>query len=155
MKRVIGALILFTVISGRLAAQEKQEHNKWIWGPSLGYQYQKENFLKASFWGLTDLGYANYLRFDAGADMTWEKGKTHIIPELGVTYYLSAKAVWPFIKGEVTPYTITPKIGVGVFNLLELGAGYGFDIKTKEGLRPIEGFNFSVGLSLPLNYHLY
>lgn len=155
MKKVLGILITLTMGVVMLHAQENKKHNKWIWGPSVGYQYQKASFLKASFWGLTDLGYANYLRFDAGTDLTWQNGKTHVIPELGITYYLGAKGVWPFVKGELTPYTITPKVGVGVFNIVEIGAGYGFDIKTKQNLEPIKGFNFSVGLSLPLNYHLY
>lgn len=154
--KYICCLLFFSIVGlVKLKAQEGQSHNKWIFGPSLGYQYQKASFVKASFWALTDLGYANYLRFDGGANMTWKAGKTHAIPELGITYYLSAKAVWPFVKMEATPYTITPKVGVGIFNLFEVGAGYGVDLDTKQGLMPIKGFNISVGVSLPLNYHLY
>ncbi|MFD2554003.1 protein kinase family protein [Sphingobacterium tabacisoli] len=155
MKYIFGLLLLLFVSVNIIRAQEKNVHNKWIWGPSLGYQYQKSNFLKASFWGLTDLGYANYLRVDGGANMTWKNRKTYVVPELGVTYYLGAKGAWPFIKGEVTPYTITPKVGVGLFNLVEFGVGYGFDLKVKEYFGPIKGVSFSLGLSLPLNYHLY
>lgn len=151
----IKTFLFFITLIGTLdtvGAQEK--HNRWIWGPSLGYQYQKSNFLKASFWGLKDLGYANYLRIDAGADITWKNKKTYVIPELGVTYYLGAKGLWPFAKAEVTLYTITPKIGLGVFNLFEVGVGYGFDLQAKEGLGVIKGLNFSAGFSLPLNFIL-
>lgn len=150
------AVLLFVLLQffGLAQAQEGQQHNRWIWGPSLGYQYQKSNFLKASFWGLTDLGYANYLRIDAGADLTWKNKKTYVIPELGLTYYLGAKGLWPFAKAEVTPYTITPKIGLGVFNLFEVGVGYGFDLQAKEGVGVIMGLNFSAGFSLPLNFIL-
>lgn len=156
MKYIFWILFLCMVSHIRLKAQEGQDHSKWVFGPSLGYQYQKTSFVKASFWGLTDLGYANYLRVDGGANMTWKGGKAHVVPELGVTYYLSAKGVWPFVKMETTPYTITPKIGVGVFNIFEVGAGYGLGLENKKGLgMPIKGFNISVGLSLPLNYHLY
>lgn len=147
-------VLLFVMLSFGAEAQELKK-SKWIIGPSIGYQYQENNFLKASFWGLTDLGYANYIRFDAGANMTFENKKAHFIPELGVTYYLGAKGVWPFLKTEITPYTITPKFGLGLFNILEVGAGYGFDLKTKAELAAIKGFNFSVGVSIPLNYHLY
>ena len=153
MRHLLSSILLLFVCSTSLYAQDIKK-SKWIIGPSLGYQYQQKHFVKASLWGLTDLGYANYLRFDAGADFTWNKGKTHIIPELGVTYYLSAKGIWPFIKTEVTHYTITPKVGIGLFNLVEVGAGYGFDLKTKENLPTIKGFNISLGLNLPLNYHL-
>lgn len=155
MKYILGLLVLLSVSVSAIRAQDKPTHNKWIWGPSLGYQYQKANFLKASFWGLTDLGYANYLRIDGGTNLSWKNRKTHVVPELGLTYYLGAKGAWPFVKGEITPYTITPKVGVGVFNLMEFGVGYGFDLKAKEDLGAVKGLSFSVGLSLPLNYHLY
>lgn len=155
MKYIFCLFFLFIMGQISLNAQDKPKHSKWIFGPSLGYQYQKTSFIKASFWGLTDLGYANYLRVDGGANMTWEEGRAHAIPELGITYYLSAKGAWPFVKMEVSPYTVTPKVGVGIFNIFEVGAGYGFDLNTKRGLGPIKGFNISVGLSLPLNYHLY
>ena len=152
MKIVV--LLAFILYNGGVHSQEIKK-SKWIIGPSVAYQYQENNFLKAAVWALTDLGYANYLRFDAAADLTFEDKKAHIIPELGVTYYLDAKGVWPFIKGEFTPYTLTPKVGLGVFNIVELGMGYGFDIKQKENLPLIRGFNFSIGMSIPINYHLY
>lgn len=146
------SILFFLLMAG--IAKGQSSSSKWIVGPTVSYQYQTTNFLKASFWGLTELGYADYLKVEGGANFTWKNNKTHVIPELGVTYYLSTVAVWPFVKAEVTPYTITPKVGVGIFNLLELGAGYGWSINTKNNLGPIKGFNFSVGLSLPLNYNL-
>ena len=147
-------ILLFFLLSYTAQSQEIHKSN-WIVGPSLGYQYQEKNFLKASFWALTDLGYANYLRLDAGANLTFHEKKAHVIPELGLSYYLGAKGLWPFIKAEATPYTLTPKFGVGLFNMVELAAGYGFEIQQKNNLVPIKGFSFSLGLSLPLNYHLY
>lgn len=128
--------------------------SNWILGPSIGYQYQNGNFLKTSFWGLTDLGYANYLKIDAGVDVAWANAKTHVIPELGLTYFLGAKAVWPFVKGEVTPHSITPKVGVSVFSIVDVAAGYGLSIKKKENFGDIEGFAFSVGFNIPLNFIL-
>ena len=146
---------LFLVSLSFTSAAQEENKSKWIIGPSIGYQYQDKHFVKASLWGLTDLGYANYLRFDAGANMTFADKKAHFIPELGVTYYLSAKGVWPLIKAEVTPYTLTPKLGFGIFNIVEVAAGYGFELKQKSNLPPIKGFNFSVGINIPFNYHLY
>ena len=148
-------ITLFILSTLYCFGQEPIKKSNWIIGPSIGYQYQEKSFLKASFWGLTDLGYANYLRFDAGANLTFEDKKAHVIPELGITYYLGAKGVWPFIKAEVTPYTVTPKLGIGLFNIIELGAGYGMKLKQKDNLPEIKGFNFSLGFSIPLNYHLY
>jgi hypothetical protein len=148
------AVLLFVFLTVTSSNAQQVKRSRWIIGPSVGYQHQEKSFLKASLWGLTDLGYANYLRFDAGANLTFADKKSYIIPELGVTYYLGAKGVWPFLKAEVTPYTLTPKIGLGIFNILEFGAGYGFELKQKNNLPPIKGFNFSLGINIPFNYHL-
>ena len=147
-------ILLFLILSVYSKAQQVK-NSKWIIGPSIGYHHQEKSFFKASLWGLTDIGYANYLRFDAGANLTFADKKAHFLPELGITYYLSAKGVWPFLKAEVTPYTLTPKIGLGIFNILEFAAGYGFELKQKSNLPPIKGFSFSVGINIPFNYHLY
>jgi len=151
MKYILTVLVLF--FFSFAYSQVPSTHNKWIIGPTVGYQYQTKNFLKASVWGLTDLGYANYLKIDASADMTWHDGKSYVIPEVGVTYYLNSVIIWPFIKAEVTPNTITPKVGLGIFNIMELGVGYGWSLQEKGNLGKIKGFNFSLGLSLPLNYY--
>jgi len=149
-------LLLLLVATCSFFFTKGQELGKssWIVGPSVAYQYQSNNFVKLSFWGLTDLGYADYLKIDAGADFTCSNKKMHVIPELGLTYYLNSRLIWPFIKAEVTPYTISPKVGLGIFNIIELGLGYGWSLKDKKELGPIKGFNFSLGLSLPLNYTL-
>lgn len=150
---IISALLLCGL---SLRAQEKPPRaTGWIFGPSVGYQYQSGSFLKASGWGLFALNPSQYLKLDAGANFTWMMNKSTVIPELGVTYYLNNVAVWPFIKGEITPHTANAKAGISVFSLLDIAAGYGFDINTKQGFKPVEGFTFSMGLSLPLNLHLY
>ncbi len=137
-------------------SQEKgPKADGWIFGPSIGYQFQSGNFLKASAWGLFAPNQSQYIKLDAGANFTWMMDQSTVIPEFGVTYYLNNVAVWPFIKGEITPYTATAKAGVSVFSILELSAGYGFDINTKENFKPIDGFTFGVGLNIPLKFHLF
>ena len=133
--------------------QEKKA-NGWIFGPSIGYQYQSGSFLKASAWTLFAPNQSQYIKFDAGANFTWMMDQTTVIPEFGVTYYLNNVAVWPFIKGEITPYTATAKAGISIFSILELSAGYGFDINTKENFKPIDGFTVGVGINVPLKLHL-
>ncbi|UIR55801.1 hypothetical protein LZQ00_16235 [Sphingobacterium sp. SRCM116780] len=141
----------------RLTAQNKTmgEHNNWIFGPSVGYQYQSGNFLKASAWGLFAPNATQYMKIDAGANFTWMLGKTTVIPELGFTYYLNDFVLFPFVKAELTPYTVTPKVGVSIFSILDIGVGYGFDINTKKDFKPIDGATLSVGLNIPLNFHIY
>ena len=158
MRRYTGILmVIFLFVSAFAQAQilgKKIYPSGWVLGPTVAYQYQTKSFLKASFWGLTEVGYADYIKIDAGANFTWHDSKTHVIPELSVTYYPSTVLIWPFVEAEVTPYTVTPKVGVGIFNLFELGFGYGWSLQEKKRLGAIKGFNFSVALSLPLNFNL-
>ncbi len=126
----------------------------WAIGLSSGYQHQQVSMAKLGLWALKDLSYAEYLRFDGGVNFAFFQNETHYIPELGVAYYISAKGIWPSVKAELTPYTVTPKVAVGVFNFLEFGVGYGLKIQDKKGLPSIDGLNISIGLSIPFNYYI-
>lgn len=125
----------------------------WIWGPSIGWQYQHGNFLKTSGWALFAPNDDQYIKMNAGANFTWMQGKTTIIPEIGFTYYVSNRLLFPFVQAEATPYTLTPKIGVSIFSLVDVGLGYGFNIKTKESFKPLKGITGSVTLNIPLNFY--
>lgn len=156
MRKILAIFLVLGALSDVALAQQNDRKAKgWIFGPSIGYQYQNGSFLKASAWGLFAPNQSQYFKFDAGANFTWMMNQTTVIPELGVTYYLNNVAVWPFIKGEITPYTATAKAGISVFSILELSAGYGFELKTKDNFKPIDGFTFGVGFNIPLNFHLY
>lgn len=146
-------LCLFICTAMASSAQERSS-SRWIWGPSIGYQYQNGNFLKASGWGLFAPNDEQFLRIDAGANFIWIGSGATVVPELGLTYYLSDKALWPFIKGEITPHTVSPKAGISVFSLIDMGVGYGFDINTKNSLGPIDGLTFSIDIKIPLRFHL-
>lgn len=156
MRKIIPLLLLFMSQIVTLFGQDRpKKADGWIFGPSIGYQYQSGSFLKASAWGLFAPNQSQYIKIDGGANFTWMMDRTTVIPELGVTYYLNNVAVWPFVKGEITPHTATAKAGISVFSILELSAGYGFDINTKKDFKPIDGFTFGVGLNIPLKFHLY
>ncbi|MFD2969518.1 hypothetical protein [Sphingobacterium bambusae] len=152
MKKVL-LLLCSCFVIGMVTAQERAA-DKWIWGPSIGWQYQSGNFLKASGWGLFAPNDRQYIKIDAGANFTWMRDQTTVIPELGLTYYLSNKLIFPFIKAEATPYTITPKVGIGLLSIIDLGLGYGFSMGTKDDFKPIKGLTGSVSLNIPLNFHL-
>ena len=155
--RTLSLFIILSLVVSFSMAQEQpwKQHNKWIWGPSVGYQYQSGNFLKVSGWGLFAPNDFQYMKIDAGANFSWMEGKTTVIPELGFTYYLNDFVLFPFVKAELTPYTITPKIGASLFSIVDLGVGYGFDYNTKKNFKPIDGITVSVGVNIPLNFHIY
>ncbi|PRD46520.1 hypothetical protein [Sphingobacterium haloxyli] len=152
MKKLGILLIICCCSTGGLKAQKAQKLG-WIWGPSVGWQYQSGNFLKASGWGLFAPNERQYIKINAGANFTWMQSKTTVVPELGFTYYLSNSLILPFVQAEVTPYTLTPKVGISMLSILDLGIGYGFHMKTKEDFKPLKGLTGSVTLNIPLNFY--
>lgn len=153
MYRYIYSTLMLVFFFSKVFSQEVSKSTRgWIFGPSVSYQYQNHSMLKVSFWGLTDLSYSEYLKLNATADIVWDAGKTFVIPELGVTYYLNNVAVWPYLKAELTPYTVSPKVGLSLFSLVDVGVGYGWSLQEKKDLGKIEGFNISLGVSVPLNF---
>lgn len=94
------------------------------------------------------------MKIDAGANFTWMGSGTTVIPELGFTYYLSNRGIWPFIKAEATPYTLTPKVGISLLSFVDIGLGYGIDINQKSGFKKLDGFTGSINFNLPLNFFI-
>lgn len=151
--RNIGIWLIICCCSiGSSQAQNPQKLG-WIWGPSIGWQYQSGNFLKASGWGLFAPNDHQCMKINAGANFTWMQSKTTVIPEVGFTYYLSNSLVLPFVQAEVTPYTLTPKVGISILSIVDLGIGYGLDMKTKEDFKPMKGLTGTVTLNIPLNFY--
>lgn len=150
------AVLIIAVILwvGTLFAQQPKA-TTWIWGPSVGWKYQSGNFLTVSGWGLFAPNNHQYIKIDAGANFTWMRDQRTVIPELGLTYYLSDKFIFPFLGAEITPYAVTPKVGIGIFSLIDFGVGYGWKLQTKDDFKSIEGLSASIKLNIPLNFHLY
>ena len=130
-----------------------QEYKGLIWGASLGYQHLEVNFAKASIWTLFAPNADQYMKVHAGVDYTGASDRPHFIPEVSFTYYLTDVAAMPFLKAEVTPYTVTPKVGVGIFSLVDIDAGYGFELSTPTDKKSIKGFSFGLGVNIPFNLY--
>jgi len=122
-------------------------------GPTLSYQSQAGNILKVGGYYLQPLaGEAVGIKLEANAQFAYFRDAFRVIPEGSLTFYPTFdNLILPFLEGEITPYTVTPKVGLTVATIVDFGIGYGFDTKVKEGLKPIKGFTFSFGINIPLN----
>lgn len=122
-------------------------------GPTISYQSQAGNMLKAGGYYLQPLaGNTVGIKLEANAQFAYFRNQFLVIPEGSLTFYPTFdNLIVPFAEGELTPYTVTPKVGLSVASIIEFGFGYGFDIKTKDNLKPIKGFTFSLGINIPLN----
>lgn len=158
MKYKLLALLLVLLVS-KTFAQGKFKNDNFLYGPTIGYANQAGNFGKIGGFVLLDLGENTIsYKIDANANMAYMRDNFHVIPEIGVTGYINAGELiysFPFIETEFTPYTITPKVGLSLASFIDFGIGYGIKINEKKDFKPIKGFQFSVGLNLPLNFNIY
>src|SRR5690606_17002332 len=107
MKKTIYSLV-FLAMTVTANAQEV------LFGPTISYQSQAGNLLKVGGYYVqpvfgNDVGF----RIDANAQLAYFRNRFLVIPEGGITFYPTFdNAIIPFAKGEITPYTLTPKVGL-------------------------------------------
>lgn len=136
-----------------------QNHHDFLYGVSLGYMNQSGNYGKIGAFGEIEFGNSrmNMLKLDVNANITGMRNKLSIIPEAGLTFYTFPDRLGGlgiFAETEFTPYTFTPKAGLSLFTFIDFGFGYGFEMHQKSNFKSIEGFQFSFGINIPLNFQL-
>jgi len=146
--KLLGSLVVLLALVSNLKAQD------YLIGPSLSYQFQKGSILKTGAYFAFPFSGDHILRADATANFTWTQKKFAVIPEAGITYYRETDVLTPFVRTELTPYTITPKVRVSLATLVDLDFGYGLSINEKKDYNPIKGFAVSLRFSIPLNYRI-
>lgn len=145
--------IAFTLLFLMIISIIKVQAQDNIYGPTISYQYQNGSVLKTGLYYATKITSKNFLKIDATANSTWTQKKYALIPELALTYYSDIYYFGLFSRAELTPYTVSPKVGITFITVFELDFGYGISINEKTDYRPIKGFNISLRLNLPLNKH--
>ena len=144
--KIIGLLLaLFLCNTAQLQAQEH------FIGPSVSYQYQKGSILKTGIYYASSFNTDHIIKLDATANFTWIQNKYALIPELAATYYSEMYYIGFFGRAELTPYTVSPKVGLSLFTFFEIDLGYGFPLADKTDYRPIKGFTTSIRFNIPLN----
>lgn len=134
-----------------LASATKLQAQNHLLGPSVSYQYQKGSILKTGVYYAANIASQNILKIDATANFSWIQNKHAVIPEVAATYYADMYLLGVFGRTEITPYTVSPKVGFTLLTLIELDFGYGFSINNKPNYRPIKGFTTALRFNIPLN----
>lgn len=149
MKKAFSLIVFCVLLSLTVRSQE------FIYGPTVSYQYQKGSTMKLGGMLMKGVGINSILRADVTGNLTWTQHKFAIIPELAVSYYpgntSTLNLVPLFVRGEFTPYTVVPKIGISILTLIEIDLGYGISINDKSDYKPLKGFTGSLRFSIPLN----
>ncbi len=145
MKNSFTFLLLFT--AGSITAQTH------LFGPTLSYQSQSGNMGKVGAYYLrsADISYSAY-KIDITANFAYFSNQFLVIPEAGFTFYpYDQSLILPMVEAEITPYTLTPKVGFSLLSIIDFSFGYGFGLHTKKEMKPLKGFTFSLGVSIPVN----
>lgn len=74
---------------------------------------------------------------------------------MAASFYFSEIRLTPYSKLELTPFTVTPKVGLSYYTLINIDLGYGFYIGARGKNNFIRGFSASTGLNIPLNFQVY
>lgn len=125
-----------------------------LYGPTVSYQFQKGSAIKTGGYFAISFDGDHIFKTDVTANFTWAQNKFAVIPEAAFTYYPAVFIITPLVRAEITPYTITPKLGFSVATLFEFDLGYGMSINEKKDYRPIKGFAGSIRFNIPLNFRL-
>ena len=148
MKTTLFLLCLFLGITSQIQAQEH------LFGPTLSYQYQNRSMFKTGAYFATELNHKHIVKIDATANFTWIEDNFIVIPEVAAAYYSEMYYIGLFGRAELTPYTLTPKIGLSFATFIELDLGYGLPLANKGDFNPIRGFTTSLRLNIPINFKL-
>ena len=156
MKKIVSIFILLACFQ----AKAQQDLTDYL-TINLGYEYWNGNYGKVG----TDLYLVqpnnNILAFSANANLGYMKDKFRVIPEIGAGYMFNFEnkpgdpyssnfsSAFYVIRTEVSPWTITPKVGIAVLSLLELNAGYSFEFRENKDFKDMNGFRAGLTIHLP------
>jgi len=156
MKKVITFIILF--LTFQVNAQQNSTPYVVL---NAGYEYWNGNYGRLG----TDLYLVqkndNILTISANINLGYMQDKFRAIPEVGLGYLFNFKnnptdpyssnisSAFYSTRVEVSPWTVTPKVGIAVLGLLELNAGYAFEFREYKDFKDMNGFRAGLTIHLP------
>lgn len=155
MKKLI--VIFIFLFSFQVKAQKNLTEYFTI---NLGYETWNGNYGKVG----TDLFLVqknnNILTFSANANLGYMQDKFRVIPEIGAGYMFNLNkkgnpysshfnSAFYVIRGEVSPWTVTPKVGIAILSIVEFNAGYSFEFKENKDFKNMQGFRAGFIFHLP------
>ena len=123
-----------------------------------GYSYQNQNFgdLGLRFLFLKNDDYA--FRVGGGAGLGNVNGSWVVLPKIQTDFLFNSEknvdirhSYYYLAGAEFSTKSISPKLGISLFGLMDCTAGYAFSLD-KNGIngKELQGFNFNFTLNIPL-----
>lgn len=156
MKRF--ALLFFILISFAANAQQKTTPYFVF---NAGYEYWNGNYGRLG----SDLYLVqendNIITVNANVNLGYMRDEFRAIPEVGIGYLFNVKenkgdpyssnirSAFYSARLDVSPWTISPKVGVTVLSLLEFNVGYAFEFREYKDFKDLNGIRTGLTLHLP------
>ncbi len=156
MKKLLTfALLIFSFFA------QAQEKTTSYFVLNAGYEYWNGNYGRFG----TDLylvqSNENIFTVNANVNLGYMQDKFRAIPEVGVGYLFNfsnnagdpyssnIKAPFYSVRVDVSPWTVSPKIGFAVLGLLEFNAGYAFEFNPYKNFKSMDGVRAGFTIHLP------
>jgi hypothetical protein len=138
-------------------AQQKFTTHKII---SIGYQYQNQSFAEVG--GKLLFLKNDHILYRAGASvlMGANHQKFSVISKLQGDILVNfdenvdiSHSIYYLLGADFTTKYFTPKVGLSLFGILDISAGYSLFIDNElVNGRKMKGLNFNIGLNLPISF---
>lgn len=162
MKKVLGILFLFLIGLGQ--AQEKGGLMSHLL-INVGYSNLNGNYFKLGPEVYLTQPNGNLIDLSATANMAYFKDRFVVVPELGVGYQFNAKKVKkrmdPYreyvnstfysARVNVSPWNVTPEIGIALAGIIEANVGYSFQFADHK-YTSFDGIKLGLTIHLPTIY---
>ena len=156
MKKIIWFIAIF-IMGQYVVAQQKFTTHKII---SIGYQYQNQSFAEVG--GKLLFLKNDHILYRAGASvlMGVNHQKFSVIPKLQGDILVNfdenvdiSHSIYYLLGADFTTKYFTPKVGLSLFGILDISAGYSLSIDNEfVNGRKMKGLNFNLGLNLPISF---
>ena len=156
MKKNIWFITIF-IMGQYVMAQQKFTTHKII---SIGYQYQNQSFAEVG--GKLLFLKNDHILYRAGASvlMGANHQKFSVIPKLQGDILVNfdenvdiSHSIYYLLGADFTTKYFTPKVGLSLFGILDISAGYSLSIDNElVNGRKMKGLNFNLGLNLPISF---
>ncbi|MDO5509323.1 MAG: hypothetical protein Q4F57_01370 [Weeksellaceae bacterium] len=162
MKKAIAAIALLLGIGFGHCQEDRVEYEAFTAYSlfSLGYAYQGSHFIEPGY-NLYLVRPNNHI-IDLGATLNvgYANDRMLWIPEaqLGYLFNFKNKVVDPYsanfnsafwlARASISPYHVTPEVGITVLSLLELTVGYGYVFNEHPAV-DLSGLKLGLGLRIP------
>ncbi len=163
MKKIFILIFLFTLGLGK--AQEKKGGLMSHLLINVGYANLNGNYFKLGPEIYLTQPNGNLIDLSLTANMAYFSDKFVVVPELGVGYQFNAKKVKNRIdpyreyvnstfysaRINVSPWNVTPELGIALAGIVEANVGYSFEINEHD-FKSFEGIKFGLTIHLPTIY---